>query len=220
MSRSDSVTVPPVTEQTTTDDAALRRAARRRRLQQRQTVIFGGLITILLVAALIAGAMWSGLLPAPFTREFSREESTEEQIVQPCLPEGAVAVPLGSITANVYNGTDTAGLAATTGEALGGAGVLINQQANWPQGAYEGVVQIVTGPLGVTAGYSLARLFPESVVTLDTRTDESVDVVLGSGYTKMLSPDEIAALDPEAELTSPEGCAPVTTPSAEAPAEG
>nr|KEP23806.1 hypothetical protein DA06_04510 [Georgenia sp. SUBG003] len=202
------------------DEAALRRAARRRRLQQRQTVIFGGLITILLVAALIAGAIWSGLLPAPFTRDFSREESPEDQVVQPCLPEGATAVPLGSITANVYNGTDTAGLAATTGEVLGGAGVLVNQQANWPQGEYAGVVQIVTGPLGVTAGYSLARLFPEAVVTLDDRSDESVDVVLGSGYTKMLSADEIAGLDPEGALTSPEGCTPVTAPTSEAPAEG
>jgi hypothetical protein len=202
------------------DDAARRRAARRRRLQQRQTVIFGGLITILLVAALIAGAIWAGLLPAPFTRDFSREESTEDQVVQPCLPDGATAVPLGSITANVYNGTDTAGLAATTGEVLGGAGVLINQQANWPHGEYAGVVQIVTGPLGVTAGYSLARLFPEAVVTLDGRSDESVDVVLGSGYTKMLSADEIAALDPEGALTSPDGCTPVTAPTADAPAEG
>jgi len=202
------------------DDAAVRRVARRRRLQQRQTVIFGGLITILLVAALIAGAIWSGLLPAPFTRDFSREASTEAPVVQPCVPDGATAVPLGSITANVYNGTDTAGLAATTGEVLGGSGVLINQQANWPQGEYTGVVQIVTGPLGVTAGYSLARLFPEAVVTLDGRSDESVDVVLGSGYTKMLSADEIAALDPEAALTSPEGCTPVTAPTAGAPTQG
>lgn len=221
MSRSDSVTVPPVTERTALDDdAALRRATRRRRLQQRQTVIFGGLITILLVAALLAGAVWSGLLPAPFTREFSREDDAAGQVVQPCLPDGATAVPLGSITANVYNGTDTAGLAATTGQALGAAGVLVNQQANWPQGTYEGAVQIVTGPLGVTAGYSLARLFPDAVVTLDGRSDESVDVVLGSGYTKMLSADEIAALDPEAALTSPEDCTPVAAPTEEAPAEG
>jgi hypothetical protein len=215
VTRSDSVTVPPVTEQITTDDAGLRRTARRRKLQQRQTLIFGGLVTVLLVAALIAGAMWAGLLPAPFARDFSREEPTGLEVVQPCLPEGAVPVELGSITANVYNGTDTAGLAATTAEALGGAGVLINQQANWPQGAYEGVVQIVTGPLGVTAGYSLARLFPDSVVTLDDRTDESVDVVLGAGYQAMLSADEITALDPQAPLTSPEGCEPVAAPSTE-----
>jgi hypothetical protein len=220
VSRSDSVTVHPVTEEIATDEAALRRAARRRRLQQRQTVVLGGLVVILLVAALIAGAMWSGLLPAPFSRDFSREEPTGQQVVQPCVPGGAVPVDLGSVTANVYNGTDTAGLAATTAEALGAAGVLINQQANWPQGSYEGVAQIVTGPLGVSAGYTVARLFPESVVTLDARTDESVDVVLGSGYTKMLSADEIAALDPAAPLTSPEGCQPVAAPSVDAPAEG
>ncbi|MPV37047.1 LytR C-terminal domain-containing protein [Georgenia subflava] len=208
-----------------TNDVEQRRAARRRRLQQRQTVIFGGLITVLLVIGLVAAAMWSGLLPAPFTREFSSEEPTEQQIQQPCLPEGAVPLELASITANVYNGTDRSGLAAATGSALGQVGVLVNQQANWPGGSYPGVVQIVAGPIGVTAAYSLARLFPGSVVTLEsTRADESVDVVLGGGYEAMLAADEIAALDPAAPLTAPEDCTPVTQPTAgeptEAPAQG
>ncbi|MFC7404397.1 LytR C-terminal domain-containing protein [Georgenia alba] len=188
------------------------RAARRRRLQQRQTVIFGGLVTILLVLALIAGAMWSGLLPSPFARDFSREEPSEEPVVQPCPPEDATPLDLGSITAVVYNGTDRNGLAGETGEALSRAGVLVNDAANWPEGAFEGAVQIITGPQGVTAAYSLARLFPGSVVSLaDGRENEAVDVVLGAEYEAMLTPDEIAALDPEEPLAGPEDCRPVET---------
>lgn len=80
---------------TSTDDAAQRRAARRRRLQQRQTVILGGLVTVLLVVGLVALAMWTGLLPAPFSREFSAEEEETTAAVQPCPPPDAVPVEPG-----------------------------------------------------------------------------------------------------------------------------
>jgi hypothetical protein len=195
---------------TATDDTERQQALRHRRLQQRQTVIFGALIAVLVVFGLVAGLMWAGAVPAPFTRAFSSASPTEAQIVTPCPPEGATPVAFSEVLANVYNGTDRGGLAGETGQALGRLGVVVNQQANWPQGAYADAVQIVVGPLGVTAGYSLARVFPGAVVSLESsRTDESVDVVLGATYDKMLSPDQVAALDPSAPLTAPEGCTPV-----------
>ncbi|UNX55212.1 LytR C-terminal domain-containing protein [Georgenia sp. TF02-10] len=195
---------------TSTDDAAQRRAARRRRLQQRQTVILGGLVTVLLVVGLVALAMWTGLLPAPFSREFSAEEEETTAAVQPCPPPDAVPVELASVTANVYNGTDRPGLAGDTGNALTALGVVVNQTANWPDGSYPGTVQIVTGPAGVTAAYSVARVFPDAVVTLDSaREDESVDVVLGAGHQGMLSQEQVDQLDPAAPLVAPEGCQPV-----------
>jgi hypothetical protein len=195
---------------TATNDAEQQRALRRRRLQQRQTVIFGGLIAVLLAVGLLAGAMWAGMLPAPISRPFSSAAPTTTAIVAPCPPEGATPVAFSEILVNVYNGTDRGGLAGETGQALGRLGVVVNQQANWPQGAYPDTVQIVVGPLGVTAGYSLARIFPGSVVSLDSsRTDETVDVVLGAKYEAMLSPDQIAALDPSTPLAAPAGCTPV-----------
>ncbi len=203
---------------TATNDAEQQRALRRRRLQQRQTVIFGGLIAVLLAVGLLAGAIWVGMLPAPISRPFSSASPTETTIVTPCPPQGATPVAFSEILANVYNGTDRGGLAGETGQALGRLGVVVNQQANWPQGAYADAVQIVTGPLGVTAGYSLARIFPGSVVSLDpARGDETVDVVLGAKYEAMLTPDQVAALDPSAPLTAPEGCTPVEGPT-QAPA--
>ncbi|MFH5820962.1 LytR C-terminal domain-containing protein [Georgenia sp. AZ-5] len=199
---------------TAPDDTDRLRAARRRHLQQRQTVIIGGLVTVLLVVGVIAGAMWAGLLPAPFTREFSSPEPTEEAIVTPCVPEGTAPPAFTEITANVYNGTDRPGLAGDTAEGLGQAGVVVNQQANWPQGEYSGAVQIIVGPKAVAAGYSVARAFPGAVVSLDeNRDDETVDVVLGATYESMLPPEEIAALDPAAPLVSAEGCTPVEQPA-------
>ena len=203
---------------TATPDAEEQRAIRRRRLQQRQTVIFGGLIAALLVIGLVAASMWAGLLPAPVTREFTSASPTEEDVVTPCVPEGATPVAFPDITANVYNGTDRRGLAGGTAESLGQLGVVVSQQANWPEGAYSGAVRIVVGPLGVTAGHSVARVFPGAVVTLDgSRTDETIDIVLGATYESILPAEEIAALDPAAPLVSPEGCTPVES-AGDAPA--
>lgn len=194
---------------TSTPDAERRRQARRRRLQQRQTVVFGSLITTLLLVGLISLAMWTGVLPAPFSREFSRPAPEADAITVPCVPEGALPVTAAEITANVYNGTDKSGLAGDTAEKLVQLGVVVNQQANWPD-TYEKSVEIRVGPNGVIAGYSLARYFPAAEVALDsTRTDETVDVVLGTAYTTLISADEAAALDPAAPLASPEGCTPV-----------
>lgn len=201
--------------ETATQDAERRRQARRRRLQQRQTVVFGGLITALLLIGLIALAMWSGILPAPFSRDFSRPDPSATEATVPCVPDGATPVTFGEITANVYNGTDRAGLAGETAGQLVQLGVVVNQEANWPE-TYEESVEIRVGPLGITAGYSLARLFPAASVTLEsTRTDEAVDVVLGTAYTAMISPDEVAALDPAQPLVSAEGCTPVEVPATE-----
>lgn len=200
---------------TATQDAEQRRQARRRRLQQRQTVIFGGLITALLLVGLVAIAMWSGVLPAPFSRDFSHPEPSAAVATVPCVPDGATPVAFGEITANVFNGTDRSGLAGETAQQLVQLGVVVNQEANWPD-TYEEAVEIRVGPLGVTAGYSLARLFPAASVALEsTRTDEAVDVVLGTAYTAMISPDEAAALDPAVPLVSAEGCTPVEVPAGE-----
>lgn len=44
----------------------------------------------------------------------------------------------------------------------------------------------------MTAAYSVARVFPDAVVTLDSaREDESVDVVLGAGHQGMLSQEQV-----------------------------
>ncbi|MEE6273955.1 LytR C-terminal domain-containing protein [Georgenia sp. MJ206] len=208
-------------------DAARRRAERRRRLQQRQTVIFGVLITMLLAVALVAGAMWSGVLPSPVARPFSTPAPTEEaQAFSPCPPPDALPVPFGEITANVYNGTTRGGLAATTASQLSQFGVVISSEANNPGGRYSGTAQIVTGPIGITSAYTVAALIPDAVVALESdRTDQTVDVVLGDAFESVLTP-ETAAVDPTMPLEAPAGCTPVDAPTAgeggevEQPAEG
>lgn len=172
-------------------------------------------MVFLLLMILVAAAVFSGLLPAPFAREFNREDEAPEAVT-PCVPAGANAEELGSITTNVFNATDRSGLAASTGENLSRQGVLVNTEANWPQGESEGTARLVTGARGITAAYTLQRLFPAAEVTFEPgREDATVDVVLGTGFDSMLSDAEISELDPEETLSAPENCTPVDIPTDE-----
>ncbi len=198
----------------TTDpaEAARRRAARRRHLQQRQTLIFGILITAMLAVALVAAAMWGNVIPSPFARPFSSPEPTEAASANvPCPPADALPAPYSEITANVYNATDETGLAARTASGLAQYGVVVSQEANYG-GNLEGVANIVSGPRGLQAAYTVAQIVPGSTVSLDGRDDATIDVVLGGAFSEVPSPEE-TAVDPEQPLAPPPGCTPVTVPS-------
>ncbi|MGC5615360.1 LytR C-terminal domain-containing protein [Georgenia sp. Z1491] len=188
---------------------------RRRAIQQRQTTVIGGLVAVLLLVALVAAAIWAQILPSPFDREFSADpESATDgggtgEASQPCPPPGATARPLDEITANVFNATERGGLAGTTAQELAAAGIVVNQQGNWAGSPITGAVRIIAGAPGVVPAYSVARVFPSAEVTMDDRTDESVDIVLGEAYDSLLPPEEMTALDPTEPLVAPEECVPV-----------
>ncbi len=171
------------------------RESRRKHQQQRQTVIFGSLIAGLLVLGLAGGAIWVGILPAPVSIPIHTPEPDETVVPPPCPPEGAEPVPLDDIAAHVMNGTNTAGLAATTANALAERGVSIGDEDN-ALSSYEGVAQVTTGPTGVAAAYTIARHFSEAEIRLDSRAEDTITVVVGSGYSQELVPvDEIPEID-------------------------
>lgn len=190
------------------------KARRRRSIQQRQTTIIGGLVAALLLIALLSAAIWAQLLPMPFDRSFtadpeSASDGASTNAATPCPPDGATPRALNEITANVYNSTDVQGLASETQQSLAAVGVVVNQSGNSGGSAYEGGARITAGANGVIPAYSLARIFPMSEIIMDDRTDESVDVVLGTGFSGISSEEEIAALDPNAPLEPVEGCTPI-----------
>ena len=197
------------------------RAARRRHLQQRQTVIFGALIAAMLVGGLTAGAMWVGILPSPFSVAINSPEPTEAGATTPCPPEGATFVPLEEISANVLNGTNRNGLASTTSAALAEHGVAIGREAN-AESRFTGAARIIAGPQGLPAAFTTAELFTDATIEVDSRSGETIDVVLGSAFQE-LRPDEEIAIDPEAPIPAAAECTPLSTatPTETAePAEG
>lgn len=192
---------------TPTQDPARGKQLRRRHLLQRQTIVFGSLAIVLATVALAALGVFVGVLPPPFSSDFTDLRAQEEAAqFTPCPTAGALPVAYGEISANVYNGTDRSGLAASTSESLGAAGVVINAQANYAAGTYAGPTLIVTGYDGVSAAYTLAALFPGTQILYDpNRPDAVVDVVVGEAFESMADP-AVSSLDPAVPLVGLEGC--------------
>lgn len=184
------------------------RAARRRHLQQRQTVIFGSLIAALLIAALLGVATWTGIIPSPVSVPIysGAPADSPAPVTPPCPPEGENPVPYAEISANVLNGTETRGLAATTGATLRSYGIQTGREDNGTP--YNGVARLTSGPLGVASAYTLAALFADSQIVLDARDDATVDILLGQNFEELVPVDDVA-LDPEAPIPAPADCTPV-----------
>lgn len=100
-----------------------------------------------------------------------------------------------TITLNVYNATNRTGLAAQTAALLKARGFKIGKIGNAPaalQNKVTGAAR-VTGP--ATAKAQLAVVGSEvagSAVTNDTRTDGTVDLVIGNAFTQLQTPAQAA----------------------------
>lgn len=195
----------------TQQSRARARAARRRHLQQRQTVIFGTLIAAMLVVGLASGAMWVGILPSPFNVAIKSPEPTASGATVLCPPDGATFVPLADITANVLNGTSRAGLAASTSADLADRGLTIDQEAN-AEARYVGDAEIVAGIEGMAAAFTVAELFNDAIIEMDSRGGTTVDIILGQDFEALRDQAEIA-IDPEAPIPAAAGCTPLSTAS-------
>ncbi|VEG73854.1 Uncharacterised protein [Actinomyces slackii] len=161
--------------------------------------------------------VWTGVIPIKGPG-FSSSEVTQAYTPPPCPPEGATTVALTDLTINVYNGSETVGLAGTVEEALTDAGLSVANAADWPQGTYEGGVQIMSSPAGLTNAYSLAQVFKDAVVQLDPTLDAedtSVSVVLGNKYGHtVLSAEEIEPITGGGQaISAPANCV-VPSPAA------
>ncbi|WP_063775062.1 LytR C-terminal domain-containing protein [Streptacidiphilus anmyonensis] len=111
-----------------------------------------------------------------------------------------MALPAGvpqpsTFTVNVYNATSHAGLAGATAKLLAQRGFKIGKVANAPaqlEGKVTGTAQV----MGANASKAAMQLVGSEVsgagTTTDTRTDGSVDLVIGNGFTALQSPAQAA----------------------------
>lgn len=191
-------------------DADRARQLRRRRRHERQAVVFGGLIAAMAVAALGATAVYTGIVDAPFTREFTTlepETPAAARVAPPCVPDETLPVAYTDITVRVLNGTSRAGLAGETANELTSRGFVVTGTDN-TEDPVVGTAVVHVGPAGVAAGYTLAAHIEGARIQLDTREDGSVDLLLGSEWTEMIDPSTVP-LTPDAPLTPVPDCVPV-----------
>ncbi len=214
-----------------TPEAARRR--RRRHTRERQAVVFGVLLGGLAVAALGAGAVYTGNLSLPFLdRDFTSPEPTGLAAEDsPCPPEGATPVPYGEVSVSVFNATSRSGLAGDTADALAARGFVIAAEGNASAAgyaAYADTALIQFGTQGVAAAYTLAAQFDSPQLVLDDREDASVDVVVGATYNALVAATDVV-LAADQPFAVPEGCValdrvravprPTPTPAADAATE-
>jgi len=113
-----------------------------------------------------------------------------------------------SVTTNIFNGTDRAGLAATTAEDLQTRGFIIGTIDNDPLGrAVSATAEIRHGPAGLAAAQLMTYYVPGAVLVDDARTDATIDTVLGQAFTTVASQAEVdaALLAPSPSASGP-GC--------------
>lgn len=184
------------------------RQLRRRHRRERQAVVFGGMVAAMAVAGLGAAAVYTGVVDAPFAREFTTLTTPAPTIAAPpCPPEGTLPVTYAETQVRVLNGAGTAGLAGQVSSDLVGRGFVVTTTDNFP-GGYAGTSLVRFGEQGLRAAYTLAAQLETPVLELDRRADATVDLVLGAAFTTLLDPTLIT-LAPDQPLAGPPGCVPL-----------
>jgi hypothetical protein len=182
----------------------------RRRRQRRQAWTFTTLVALVLLVGLVAAGQWMqwwtiGGVP-------QRTSAT------PC-PRQTTTAPQ-RVTVNVYNATQTFGLARTVARELQARGFRVATITNDTTGTpIKGVAVIRRGPAGVLAARTLQlQLNGPTTVVDDGRSSRSVDIVVGPAY-RAMRPRAVAA-KAVAPVPMPTGCVEATAgPTARASTE-
>lgn len=164
------------------DEAALARIAHRRRLRHR--IVIGILAFVLLLGAFFALALGRGwiVLTGPEPPAAASECPAGPFTYQP--PE--------TVTVNVFNTTPREGLATQVSDALTERGFLRGTVGNSTVNR-EGMTAIITsGPNGEAAAFTVQQQIPGTAYVRDERTDTSVDVLLGSGFTELVPVENVS----------------------------
>ena len=158
-------------------EAERARKLRRRHMHERQAVIFGVLLSFLALSFVTAAAIYTGNLNIPlFSRAFTAKPTpTVTHDPQPCPPTGALPVPAGDITVNVYNATSKTGLAGSTAKDVRTYGFVVGTIANDPLGkSVTGTGEIRYGKNGKVAASVVRTMLPTAAIVQDARADASL----------------------------------------------
>ena len=165
----------------------------RSRTRRRRRAAAAGVLGLLVLGAGLYGVVSLVSSPAPATAASAcpaaSASAAAAEAAAAKLPKPA------QITVNVYNASSRNGLAAATAAALKQRGFTIGKVTNDPLKANLTVPAQVRGGVAgspdmrvIAAEVTGAKLQP------DTRTDHSVDLVLGTAFTALTTPDQAAAL--------------------------
>lgn len=170
-----------------------RRAKRRR-----------ALVTLSVVALMLFFAFW-------YAYSYYQASDERRAAARPtCTPTVAPLVP-ADVTVNVYNATERAGLAARTATDVRKRGFRVSTVANDPlQRKVAVTAEVRFGPSGAPASKLVLALVKGSKAVKDSRTDSSVDLVLGDKYAKLTAAPKATPTATTTATTTPTGAATTT----------
>jgi len=168
----------------------------RSRTKRRRKLIAAGVFGVLVFGAGAYGVVTlvgSDLRPASSAACPARGGSNATSAALARGAAGSAAqVTVSQIKLNVYNSTNRNGLAAATAAELKKRGFMIAKVTNDPLKANLTVAAEVRGAVA-PAMRMVAAEVAGAQLHADTRTDGSVDLVLGTGFTALANPDQVAA---------------------------
>lgn len=174
-----------------------------------------GVLVLILLLALAGGGVYllrrnDASAPARWQVAGPARASATPCATPPTAAPAPTAVALPAPTAVrlvLLNGTPRNGLGKTVGDQLAARGFTVTGTGNAP-GVQAGPSVVVFGPGGQPAALLLSRTVLGSMMSGDVKAARgSVQVVLGTAFTRLRTPAEVAALGGTAPL-------PVPTPAA------
>ena len=179
-------------------------------------------IIVLLMMAVLFGATYGvvRLIRGGGSTTPDASPTTAAPCVTTTVQPGVVLPKPGTVTVNVYNATNRAGLAKRTSAVLATRGFPIGHVANDPLGkSVKGVAEIRYGPAGEQGAKLMLYYVPGAVLVVDKRTDASVDLVIGEKFKAVAPQKQVdAALTKPTAVATGSGCA-TPTPTAKATAK-
>ena len=176
----------------------------RSRTKRRRKVIAAGVFCVIIVGAGAYGVVTLvGSDPKPKAvaacRAEARSNANPAALLRPVenlAESGAGAGPAAAaqFKLNVYNSTNRNGLAAGAAALLKQRGFVIGKVTNDPLKADLTIpAEVRGGSASMQAMHVVAAEVAGSQLRTDTRTDGTVDLVLGTGFTTLASPDQVSA---------------------------
>lgn len=157
--------------------------------QRKQNLTFSITASVMAVLVILSLLVLMGVVKMPFSDKFSEAVHYAATGDVPCPSTGATPVAAEDITVQVLNATSQQGLATSVTKMLTTVGYAALDPGN-SDTAYAGGVEIDVGRNAVDAGYTVARLFPDSRVILTDSTDSTVTVILGTFYDGVQSDED------------------------------
>ena len=163
-------------------------SSRARRARRRRALITHGVVALMLFFA-----FW-------YANTYYRDSDKAKAAPAPtCTATSTVKTP-SQVTVNVYNATDRTGLAAKTAADVRKRGFKISTVSNDPlQRDVQVAAEVRYGPTGVSSSKLVLALVKGAKAVKDSRTDSSVDLVLGAKFTGLTPPPK----KPAASATTP-----------------